>query len=183
MGLIQEVQALRMDYKNSQEELLKAQKEIARLKAKIENNKEKEKSLKQYDRDIKKAVENDLRKTFERCFERDGLEKGYINLTLKVTRDEILKNVAESSTEVEYMDKIYETTLNKVKKIYENDQKAKNTLKQIELHPKLIEEQKKQQKYNILKTISLSIFNVVKWVFAGVFILICIILKDASKKE
>ena len=179
MGLVAEVQELRNEYKKAQQEAEKSKKELEKLQQK----KEYEKNIKEEEKIRIKAVEYDLIETFSKCFERDGYEKGFINLRLKATRDEILNNVPENDVEWHYINNNYERILNKVKRIYENDQKAKNTLKQIELQQKLIEEQKKQQKYNIIKTIFLSIFNIIKWVFAGIFILICIILKDASKKE
>jgi len=175
LGLIQEVQELKMEYKKAKQEAEKATKQAELIVKKQAQAKERKQNQKEFERDLKKAVEDDLREIFEKCFERDGLEKGYINLSLKATRDEIMKNAAKSALEVYYINTIYETTLNKVKKIYENDLEAKIKLEQIA-------KQKEAQKWNIIKVLFFSIYNGLKWIFAGLIMLIVIIIKDANKK-
>lgn len=104
------------------------QKENEKLTRQLEKEKEQKENQKQYEKDLKIAIENDLHNTFEKCFERDGLEKGFINLSLKQTRNEILQNIANSTFEYDFINNNYEKILNKVKKIYENDQKARNKI-------------------------------------------------------
>ena len=104
------------------------QKKVERLQRQLEKAKEEKENKKQYERDLKIAVENDLKNCFYNCFENEGLEKGLINLSLKTTRDEVIQNVGENEFERNYIDNNYEKILNKVKKVYENDQKAKNTI-------------------------------------------------------
>lgn len=159
MGLITEVEELKNEYKQAQKDKAKAIKEAEKLAKKLEKEKEEKQQFKNYEKDLYKAIENDLKDTFQRCFERDGLNKGYINLCLKETRDEILNNVPESDIEYHYINDNYEKILEKVKKIYENDQKAKQTLLQAEL----LEQQKKQQqekdKTKKIITIFFILFN------------------------
>ena len=122
------------------------QKEVERLQRKLEQAKEEKENKKQYERDLKIAVENDLKRCFYNCFDREGLEKGLINLSLKTTRDNIIQNVGENEIERNYIDNNYEKILNKVKKVYENDQKAKNSILAYQLQQQQIKEQEQEKK-------------------------------------
>lgn len=104
------------------------QKEVEKLQRKLEKTKEEKENQKQYKKDLKIAVENDLKNCFYRCFENEGLEKGLLHLSLKVTRDKVIQNVGENEYERNYIDNNYEKILNKTKKVFENDKKAQNTL-------------------------------------------------------
>lgn len=164
MGLITEVQELKSEYKKARKEAEQATKKAEELQKKLDKKNEEKEEQKKYEKDLKKAVENDLITTFERCFERDGLEKGYINLRLKSTRDEILKNIPEGDQEWHYLNDNYEKILNKVKKIYENDKKAKEELmqnvlsKQLEQQKIKQEEKQKQEKKTNLYITLINIF-------------------------
>ena len=162
------------------------QKEVERLQRQLERAKEEKENKKQYEKDLKIAVENDLKRCFYNCFEREGLEKGLINLSLKVTRDEVIQNVGENEFERNYIDNNYEKILNKVKKVYENDQKAKNTILAYQLQQQQIKEQKqeiKQQKW--INTFNI-IGNILKWtcimLFGGIY-LIFKFISDLSKER
>ena len=135
------------------------QKEAEKLQRQLENEKAKKENQKQYEKDLKIAIENDLRNTFEKCFERDGLEKGLINLSLKQTRNEILQNITNSSFEYDFINNNYERILNKVKKIYENDQKARNKILAMQLQQQQQEQQKEDKKTDLYKAL-LKIFFV-----------------------
>ena len=171
MGLLAEVQTMNIRQAlKEQEEKEKEQKRLEQIK-KIEEKKQQEKEQKQFEKDLTKAVEEDATKCFCKCFDRDGLELGYINLCLKSTREEILKNVPESIEERYFLDANYERLLNKVKKIYENDQKAKEKLLQIELQKQATQNQKKQATKNL-------IFNILQYTFSVPrhdYIIICIV--------
>ena len=66
-------------------------------------------------RDNYLTVLEEVQNCFRRCFQRDGLELGYTNLSLKSTRDEILQNIPENTVERFYLDNNYEKILNDVK--------------------------------------------------------------------
>ena len=105
------------------------QKEVEKLTKQLEKAKEEKKTQKEYERDLKIAVENDLISTMKGYFEREPFQNACINLSLASTRQEILDNVPESEFERNWIDKNYERIFNKVKKIYENDNKYIEILK------------------------------------------------------
>ena len=133
MGLIQEVQELSdnnkqlySEYKKAQKEAEQATKKAEQLAKKLEQARQEKEQKREYERDLKKAVEKDCVQCFKRCFEREGYKKALYHLQLAETRKDILQNIPESEFEFDYLDNNYEKLLNKVKKIYENDQNAKN---------------------------------------------------------
>ena len=138
------------------------QKQIEEIKA-IEKRKrkeaEKKQQLKEYEKEYFKAVENDLKNAFEKCFERDGLAKAYINLCLLETRKEILKNIPETASEYDFINNNYEKILEQVKKRFENDQKAKNALQQIQAKAKQEQKERENKKTQILYKICSIIFS------------------------
>ena len=156
------------------------QKEVERLQRQLERAKEEKENKKQYEKDLKIAVENDLKRCFYNCFEREGLEKGLINLSLKVTRDEVIQNVGENEFERNYIDNNYEKILNKVKKVYENDQKAKNTILAYQLQQQQIKEQEQEKKGQKRMTAFNIIGNIFKWFFIILFGGIYLIVKFIS---
>ncbi len=110
---------------------------------------------KQYQKDLLLAVENDLKNAFENKFITRGVKNAYTYLTLKTTRDSLIKEITTNVAEYDYLDNNYEKILTKVKKIYENDEKAKKELLQQNLQRQLSElydkkqaEQKEQIKIN-----------------------------------
>lgn len=119
--------ALTMEIEKLNKTILESQNEIKRLQKQLEKEKNEKQNKKEYERDLKHAIENDLKNTFINCFENEGYEKGYLNLSLKSTRNDILSHVPENDMEWHWVNDNYEKVLNKVKKIYENDQKAQNT--------------------------------------------------------
>lgn len=116
----------------------KLQKQVDKLQKQLEQEKEKKKNERQYEKDIYKAVEQDLMSTFCRTFEKEGMAKGFLNLSLKITRDEILAHVAESDIEWHWINNNYERILNRTKKIYENDRKAQEELEKLGYHTTLL---------------------------------------------
>lgn len=188
MGLLAEVQTMNIREARKEQEQQKQLKEIK----KIEEKKEREKEQKQYEKDLTKAVENDLKKCFMRCFENEGLKNGYINLRLLSTRIEIIQNISENALERHFIDENYEKILLKVKRIYENDQKAKDEYTQIKLleeQQKQQEEEKKQQeeqqKKNIFINILYYLVQGIKWLFiilfGGIYLIFKFIYELANK--
>lgn len=132
MGLIQEVQELSdnnkqlySEYKKAQKEAEQATKKAEQLAKKLEQAREEKQQKREYERDIVKAVEKDCIQCMRRCFEREGCQKAFYHLQLAETRNDILQHIPESEKEFDFLDNNYERILNKVKKQYENDQKAK----------------------------------------------------------
>ena len=166
---------LTMELEKVNKTIANNQKEVERLQRQLERAKEEKENKKQYERDLKIAVENDLKNCFYNCFEREGLEKGSINLSLKVTRNEIIQNVGENEIERNYIDNNYEKVLNKVKKVYENDQKAKNTILAYQLQQQQIKEQEQEKKNKKWITFFNIIGNILKWscviLFGGIYLI------------
>lgn len=173
MGLINEVQEMKNEYKKAQEDAKKTTKRAEELAKKLELVKEEKQQKKEYERDLKKAVENDCIQCMKRCFEREGYQRALYHLQLVETRNDILQHIPESEEELNYLDINYEKILNKVKKIYQNDQKAKaylltEQLKRVKEQKEIeeAEKQKKQETKNIF-------FNLI--VFLAYAFMICII--------
>ena len=108
--------------------------------------KEKIKNQKEYERDLKIAVENDCINCMKRDFEKEGYTNACINLQLATTRQDILEHVPENEFERNYLDKNYERIFNKVQKIYKNDEKAKVQLQQLIMERSIEEQQNQQEK-------------------------------------
>ena len=163
MGLIQEVQELSdnnkqllSEYKKAQKEAEQATRKAEQLAKKLEQAREEKQQKREYERDIIKAVEKDCIQCMRRCFEREGCQKAFYHLQLTETRNDILQHIPESEKEFDFLDNNYEKILNKVKKQYENDQKAKayfltEQLKEIQKQKEIeeAEQQKKQESKNI----------------------------------
>lgn len=156
MGLIQEVQELSdnnkqlfNEYKRAQKEAEQAAKKAEQLAKKLEQAREEKQQKREYERDITKAVEKDCIQCMRRCFEREGYQKAFYHLQLVETRNDILQHVSESQQEYDYLDNNYEKILNKVKKQYENDQKAKAYFLTEQL--KKVQKQKEMQEAEVQK--------------------------------
>ena len=182
-----EIERLNKTIANNQKELIKNQKEVERLTKKLEQAKEEKKTQKEYERDLKIAVENDCINCMKRDFEKEGYKNACINLQLATTRQNILDNVPESDFEYHYLDKNYERIFNKVKKIYENDMKAKEQMRQIVIE-KQEEEIKKSIIYKILiglLIVGATIFVLIKFfviISIALAIIIFLVILGCSKK-
>lgn len=163
----------------------KLQRQVDKLQKQLEQEKEVKQNQKEYERDLKKAVEMDCISTMSRVFERDGVKNAYINLRLKSTRDEILKHVAENEIELQYLDNNYEKILEKVKKRFVNDEKAKQEYIANQLLSEVKQQQEKQITDNKIDTILsvigkfiIAVFSCAIWLILLFFICapICIVL-------
>lgn len=176
-----------MEIEKMNKTIINNQKEVEKLARQLEIAKEEKKTQKEYERDLKKAVEHDCIECMKRDFEKEGFQNACINLQLVTTRQAILKNVAESEIERQYLDDNYERIFNKVKKIYANNEKAKIQMEQLKAQQEE-EARKNTTAYKVLATlgvIGLIILLILKWaVILGigacifVFILICMCAKD-----
>lgn len=152
----------------------KEREEQERLKeiAKIERKKEQEKEQKQYEKDLKIACYHDLKDSFNRVFEKhlaaypEFNENGKIVLQMQLARfydvsirNEYIKTFGKTLVEQDYIDSIYDKTLQEV---------YKKWVKQFEA--KQIEEaqQKAKQQEKISNSIAFKILMGI--VFVGVLI-------------
>ena len=145
------------------------QKEVEKLTKQLEKAKEEKKTQKEYERDLKIAVENDLISTMKGYFEREPFQNACINLSLASTRQEILDNVPESEFERNWVDKNYERIFNKVKKIYENDMKAKQEIQNMILQEQLKQQQIEDEKDAKFENGVKIFFNILKWICIIIF--------------
>lgn len=166
---------LTMEMEKINKSMMDNQKEVEKLTKQLEKAKEEKKTQKEYQRDLKKAVEYDCINCMKDDFEKEGYTNACINLQLATTRQAILENIPESEFERQYLDDNYERFFNKVKRIYANDEKAKQQIQQINLQKQLKEEQKKNSFTNavglILKWILIIIFLPIVLLF--IFISMC----------
>lgn len=160
------------------------QEELKKIE-KIERKKEQEKEQKQYEKDLLIACYHDLKNSFDRVFERTN-PKNEMELNVLLaqfynieTRKEYTKTFGTTVIQQDYIDKIYDKTLNEV------CNKWKNNLKYIELQ-QIKEEAKKQEEINkstALKVLLGFVFAVfLIWVlikfalFAGIILAIIVFL-------
>ena len=174
---------LTMEIEKMNKTIIENQKEVERLTKQLEKAKEEKKTQKEYERDLKIAVENDCINCMRRDFEKEGYTNACINLQLAKTRQDIIENVAESEIERQYLDNNYERIFNKVKRIYENDEKAKKRYLELETQKQLEEiqkqEEKKQEHNSIIIAIFAFIFILVMSIIAinnfWLFMIICVV--------
>ena len=124
MGLLNEIAELKNECRLAELKREETLKEIAKLERQQAIMNEQ----KIYEKDMKKAIENELKATFDDFFYKNGLEVGLNILSLLETRENIIKNIAETSNESDFLHENYERILNKVKKKYENDFKARERI-------------------------------------------------------
>lgn len=138
----------------------KDREEQERLKeiAKIERKKEQEKEQKQCEKDLKLACYHDLRDSFDRVFEKclatfpNFDEKGRIVLQMQLSRfhdveirRDYIRTFGKTVEEQDYIEKIYDKTLNEVYKKWEKHFEYKQIE---EAQKKAQEEVKKQEEIN-----------------------------------
>ena len=174
---------LTMEIEKMNKTIIENQKEVERLTKQSEKAKEEKKTQKEYERDLKIAVENDCINCMKRDFEKEGYTNACINLQLAKTRQDIIENVAESEIERQYLDNNYERIFNKIKRIYENDEKSKKRYLKLETQKQLEEiqkqEEKKQEHNSIIIAIFAFIFILVMSIIAinnfWLFMIICVV--------
>ena len=174
---------LTMEIEKMNKTIIENQKEVERLTKQLEKAKEEKKTQKEYERDLKIAVENDCINCMKRDFEKEGYTNACINLQLAKTRQDIIENVAESEIERQYLDNNYERIFNKIKRIYENDEKSKKRYLKLETQKQFEEiqkqEEKKQEHNSIIIAIFAFIFILVMSIIAinnfWLFMIICVV--------
>lgn len=168
--------ALAMEFEKVNKNMYNTQKKVEELSRKIEVEKEEKKTQKEYERDLKIAIENDLVTTMKGYFEREPFQNACINLHLASTRQEILENVPESEFERNWVDKNYERVFNKVKRIYENDMKAKEQLQSMLLQKEFEKQRMQEEKDQKIEKRIKIFFNILKWIAIIVFLPIALLV-------
>lgn len=134
---------------------------------------------------IRSATE-ELERCFCNSFEKYGTQTAILGLSLKSTRDDILAHIPESRIEYDYLNENYEKILNKIKKIYINDEKAKMQLQQIEIQKQIEQEQLQRAKDEKFERTCNAIGLILKWsliiIFAPVILLFMFIAGLAKGK-
>lgn len=153
---------------------------------KIQRKKEQEAEKKQYEKDLLLACKKELKQRFEQDFALQGIKAKY-NFYSVSTRDNIIKSIAKSEMEGDYLETIYNKILNETIKKYELNEQYKEE-KQKEIAQQYIEEmtpiwekeqRKKEQKENAM-TFLKFLWIIIKWVFIIVFGGIFLLLKFIS---
>lgn len=123
---------------------------------------------------VQSATE-ELERCFCNSFEKYGAQTAILGLSLKSTRDDILAHIPESRIEYDYLNENYEKILNKIKKIYINDEKAKMQLQEIEIQKKIEQEQLQREKDEKFERTCNAIGSILKWsliiIFAPIILL------------
>ena len=178
--------AITMEIEKLNKTMVENQKEVEKLTRQLEKSKEEKKAQREYERDLKIAVENDLISTMKGYFEREPFQNACINLQLLSTRQEILDNVPESEFERSWVDKNYERIFNKVKKIYSNNEKAKLEYEQLKMQQEeeLIQNTTSYKVFIVLSIVGFILFLAIKWfliVGIGATVLLFIFLSMCAK--
>lgn len=154
-----------LEYRKARQDAEKATKKAEQLQKKNNSIKEQKQTQKEYERDINKAIEKDLRNAFIKVFEKYGTEKAMLFLNLKAVRDDILSKVPESELEFDFAAKNYYKILKQVQEIYVKDHNAKKIIEQQQ-------EEKSNSIFNIICFIITLPFKILKWIllsFAMIF--------------
>ena len=160
---------LTMEVKKLNKTIEENQKEAERLARQLERAKEEKKTRKEYERDIKKALEYDCIDCMKRDFEREGFYNACINLQLVATRQAVIDNLGESETEKRYLDNNYEKIFNKVKKIYANNEKSKEQIQLLRNQQQLEEQQIQEQQDTKFENGIKIFFKILKWICIIIF--------------
>ena len=160
---------LTMEIEKMNKTIINNQKEVEKLARQLEIAKEEKKTQKEYERDLKKAVEHDCIECMKRDFEKEGFQNACINLQLVTTRQAILENVPESEIERQYLDDNYERIFNKVKKIYANNEKSKEQIQLLKNQQQLEEQQIQEQQDTKFENGIKIFFKILKWICIIIF--------------
>lgn len=170
-----------MEYKQRKREKEQAdrQKEIAE----IQRKKEQEAERKQYEKDILSACKRDLKSAMEQEFELQGLKAKYYFYKIE-NRNNLIKSIATSEQQADYLEENYNKILNTIIKKYElqqqyNEEQTKEIAEaEIEKMRPIWEEEakKKEAKQNILVFFKI-LWLIIKWIFIIIFGGIFLIIK------
>lgn len=144
----------------------------------IQQKKEQEKEFKEYEKGLLLACKKELKNRFEQDFKLQGTKAKFQFYNIE-TRDIIIKSIAKSELEGDYLESNYNKILNEIIKKYElneeyRTEKEKEIAQQYveEMRPTWEAERKKQEIKNVRNNIILSILKI----FEHPFILLTLII-------
>lgn len=149
----------------------------------IQQKKEQEKEFKEYEKGLILACKRELKEKFEEEFRLQGLKAKYHFYKIE-NRDILIKSIAKSEMEGDYLETNYNKILNETIKKYELNEQYK-TEKEKEIARQYVEEmtpiwekeqRKKEQKENAMTFLKL-LWLIIKWVFIILFGGIYLLLK------
>lgn len=133
---------------------------------KIQRKKEQQAEQKQYEKDLFLACKRELREKFEEEFRLQGLKAKYHFYKIE-NRDILIKSIAKSELEGDYLETNYNKILNETIKKYElhkeyQDERNKEIAEEYaeKMRPIWEEEQRRQEIKNARNNILLSIFKI-----------------------
>lgn len=168
-----------MEYKQRKKEKEQAerQKEIEKLQRK----KEQEAERKQYEKDMLIACKKDLQNRFEEDFKLQGVKAKYYFYNID-NRENIIKSIAETEVQGNYLESNYIKFLNEIIKKYElQEEYNAEQLKELALeqaekenHISKEQEKKEQNKKELLAVLKI-LWLIIKWIliilFGGIILL------------
>lgn len=158
----------------------------------IQQKKAQEKEFKEYEKGLFLACKKELKQKFEEEFRLQGLKAKYHFYKIE-NRDALIKSIAKSELEGDYLETNYNKFLNETIKKYElhkqyQDERNKELAQEYveEMTPVWEKERKKQETKNILFGILQMFWVVIKWgfiiIFGGIFLLLKLISDLANGK-
>lgn len=131
----------------------------------IQRKKEQKMEQKQYEKDLLIACKEELEERFEEDFSWKGTRAKYNFYSVSV-RNNIIKNIAKSKMECDYLEENYNKILNKMIKKYKLNEKYEEEKEKEEIICAIEKEQiEKEQESNV--------FQIIKWI---VIIILAIII-------
>ena len=175
-----------MEYKQRLNEQKQREKEKIKKEIKaIQHKKETDKEFKEYEKGLIIACKRELKDRFEIEFRNQGTNAKYYFYNAE-NRDAIIKTIAKSELEGDYLEDNYNKILNSVIKKYELNEEYNEQQRKLEaleyaekMRPQLEKEAKQEKTKNILENLFLLIFghpiillfiiilNIFVWVFMG----------------
>lgn len=145
---------------------------------KIQRKKEQQAEQKQYEKDLLLACKRDLKEKFEEEFRLQGLKAKYHFYKIE-NRDILIKSIAKSEIEGDYLETNYNKILNEIIKKYELNEQYK-TEKEKEIAQEYVEKMQptweKEQKKQEVKNVVTNILSVILKIFEHPFIFLSLII-------
>lgn len=152
----------------------------------IQQKKAQEKEFKEYEKGLFLACKKELKQKFEEEFRLQGVKAKYHFYKIE-NRDILIKSIAKSELEGDYLETNYNKFLNETIKKYElhkeyQEERNREIAQEYveEMRPIWEKERKKRERKNTLFAIVQIIWFVIKWIFIIIFGGIFLLLKLIS---
>jgi hypothetical protein len=172
-------------YKEREQEQRKKEYEKAQRK------REQKAERKQYEKDLIFACKKELKQKFEEEFNLQGLKAKYYFYKIE-NRENLIKSIAKSETEGDYLETNYNKFLNETIKKYElNEEYKREHEKELaqeyveKMRPTWEEERKKKERKENTNAFLKLLWLIIKWIFiilfGGIYLLLKLIYTLACK--